>query len=116
MDHDSIAVDWNANTIFVLSRQLVREILEWTYPTTRYAPNKKLLDDYNISALDMGYMMGIIETRLDKELGIWINLRQRLDISTFIESDVSSLTSALHHLLLDHFQIEIKGKKSLGQI
>ncbi|MCR6628582.1 MAG: hypothetical protein NVV74_00175 [Magnetospirillum sp.] len=105
MDHEILSLDLNAHTLLVLSRQQVKEVLDWLRPEHPYHPDWGLRRDYGCDAVDMGYMLGIIETRLDRELGIWINLRRSLDVDACLNDDVDGLTGRLHHVLCNHFQL-----------
>lgn len=105
MDHDILTLDWNGQTLLVLSRQLVKEVLDWAHPNTAYAQDLHLTLDYGCDTVDIGYMVGIIETRLDRELGIWINLRRSLVVRDILEGDVAALTAWLHQVLMAHFQL-----------
>jgi hypothetical protein len=105
MDHDILTIDWNTQTLLVLSRQLVREVLDWLRPERPYDPTGHLRDTYRCGEADIGYMFGIIETRLDRELGIWVNLRRNMDVTACLDGDVKSLTSQLHTVLVRHFQL-----------
>lgn len=103
MDHDVLSHDMNAHTLLVLSRQQVKEVLDWLRPERAYDPDGSLRHDYGCGEADMGYIIGIIETRLDRELGIWINLRRALDLAACLEGDVKGLTARLHRALTRHF-------------
>lgn len=105
MEHDILTLDWNAHTLLVLSRQLVKEVLDWAHPNVPYGQDRHLSRDYLCDGADIGYIIGIIETRLDRELGIWMNLRRHLDVSRILDGDVAGLTAALHAALVDHFQL-----------
>ena len=105
MDHDILTLDWNAQTLLVLSRQQVKEALDWLRPDRPFAPDAHLREDFGCDAADMGYVIGIIETRLDRELGIWINLRRALDIAACLDGDADDLATRLHCVLLRHFQL-----------
>jgi hypothetical protein len=104
MERDILTIDWNAHTLLVLSRQLVKEVLDWLRPDRPFEPAAFLRRDYRCGEADMGYMIGIIETRLDRELGIWINLRRDIDISASLEGDVAGLVNRLHAALVRHFR------------
>ncbi|MBC7905581.1 MAG: hypothetical protein H7Y60_02390 [Rhodospirillaceae bacterium] len=108
MDHDILTLDWNAQTLLVLSRQLVKEVLDWAHPNTAYAQDRHLSRDYACDAADIGYAIGIIETRLDRELGIWINLRRTMNVAEILDGDVAGLTQQLHRVLVAHFQLSLK--------
>lgn len=108
MDHDILTLDWNAQTLLVLSRQLVKEVLDWAHPNTPYSQNSHLSRDYCCDAADIGYVIGIIETRLDRELGIWINLRRNMDVAEILSGDVAGLTQRLHRVLVAHFQLSLR--------
>ena len=103
--HDILTLDWNAQTLLVLSRQQVKEVLDWAHPNVVYAPDAHLTRDYHCGEADMGYAIGIIETRLDRELGIWINLRRHADIRRLLAGDVADFTDWLHKTLVAHFQL-----------
>lgn len=105
MDHDILTLDWNAQTLLVLSRQQVKEALDWLRPDRPFSPDARLREDFDCGEADMGYVIGIIETRLDRELGIWINLRRALDIAACLDSDAEGLAGRLHAVLLRHFQL-----------
>ena len=106
MDHDVLSHDMNAHTLLVLSRQQVKEVLDWLRPDQPYDSEGHLRDDYGCGEADIGYMIGIIETRLDRELGIWINLRRALDIAACLQGDVKGMTTRLHRALERHFQLQ----------
>lgn len=105
MEHDILTLDWNAQTLLVLSRQQVKEALDWLRPDHSFAATGHLRRHYGCGEADLGYVIGIIETRLDRELGIWINLRRALDIAACLDDDVSGLTRRLHQILCRHFQL-----------
>ncbi|MGE5476382.1 MAG: hypothetical protein ACM3Q1_06990 [Bacteroidales bacterium] len=105
MDHDILTVDWNAQTLLVLSRQQVKEALDWLRPDLAFTPTGLLRRDYRCGDADLGYVIGIIETRLDRELGIWINLRRALDVAECLDGDAEGLSRRLHHALCRHFQL-----------
>lgn len=105
MDHDILTLDWNGQTLLVLSRQQVKEALDWLRPDHGLGPHGHLRRDYHCDEADLGYVVGIIETRLDRELGIWINLRRALDITACLEDDAQALTARLHRVLMRHFQM-----------
>lgn len=106
MDHDILTLDWNAQTLLVLSRQQVKEALDWLRPDQPFAADGRLRADYGCDEADLGYIIGIIETRLDRELGIWINLRRALDIAACLNGDAHGLAARLHAVLVRHFQLE----------
>lgn len=108
MEHDILTLDWNAQTLLVLSRQLVKEVLDWAHPNTPYTQHRHMTRDYGCGEADIGYVIGIIETRLDRELGIWINLRRTLDVATILDGDVADLTQWLHRVLIAHFQLSLR--------
>lgn len=105
MDHDILTLDWNTQTLLVLSRQQVKEALDWLRPDHAYDPDGHMRRDYHCGEADLGYVIGIIETRLDRELGIWVNLRRALDVGACLDGDVRSLTARLHGVLVRHFQL-----------
>lgn len=105
MEHDILTLDWNVQTLLVLSRQQVKEALDWLRPERPFRPDAHMRRDFGCGEADMGYVIGIIETRLDRELGIWINLRRALDIGACLDGDADSLASRLHAVLLGHFQL-----------
>lgn len=105
MDHDILSLDWNAHTLLVLSRQQVKEALDWLRPDIAFAAHGHLRRDYGCDAADLGYVIGIIETRLDRELGIWINLRRALDVAACLDDDAAALVERLHDALVRHFQL-----------
>lgn len=105
MEHDILTLDWNAQTLLVLSRQQVKEALDWLRPERPFTPDGHLRRDYRCGEADLGYVIGIIETRLDRELGIWINLRRALDIAACLEGDAHALAARLHAVLVRHFQL-----------
>ncbi len=105
MEHDILSLDWNAHTLLVLARQQVREALDWLRPDTPFAAHGHLRRDYRCGEADLGYVIGIIETRLDRELGIWINLRRALDVADCLDGDAGQLAARLHRVLVRHFQL-----------
>lgn len=105
MEHDILTLDWNAQTLLVLSRQQVKEALDWLRPDHTFAPDGHLRSDYGCDEADLGYVIGIIETRLDRELGIWINLRRALNIADCLDDDAHGLATRLHGVLMRHFQM-----------
>lgn len=105
MEHDILTLDWNAQTLLVLSRQQVKEALDWLRPERSFMPGGHLRHHYGCGEADLGYVIGIIETRLDRELGIWINLRRALDIAACLDDDAQGLTQRLHRILCRHFQL-----------
>lgn len=108
MEHDILTMDWNAQTLLVLSRQLVKEVLDWAHPNTPYAQDRHLSRDYQCGEADIGYAVGIIETRLDRELGIWINLRRNLNVTEILDGDAAAMTQWLHRVLVAHFQVSLR--------
>ncbi|HLO77933.1 MAG TPA: hypothetical protein VK196_15875 [Magnetospirillum sp.] len=105
MDHDILTLDWNTQTLLVLSRQQVKEALDWLRPDHPFDPGGHLRRHYGCGEADLGYVIGIIETRLDRELGIWVNLRRALDIAACLDGDANALTARLHGVLVRHFQL-----------
>ncbi|MGE5516015.1 MAG: hypothetical protein ACM31D_09355 [Bacteroidota bacterium] len=105
MEHDILTLDWNSQTLLVLSRQQVKEALDWLRPDHAFAPDGHLRRTYGCDEADLGYVLGIIETRLDRELGIWINLRRAICVADCLDDDVHGLTARLHGVLMRHFQL-----------
>lgn len=103
--HDILTLDWNAQTLLVLSRQQVKEALDWLRPDRPFSPDSRLREDFGCGEADLGYVIGIIETRLDRELGIWINLRRALDVAACLDGDADGLATRLHDVLVRHFQL-----------